>query len=102
MIKLSMPVKPITDEDWHLIGNQEGVQLVFVDLQAQERMFYEKTKTKEALFFKPDPNDSPAQRTAKKAHQKLQMAQEICMETAGLTGALHQVEATPPMQPQSK
>ena len=49
-IKLDMPVKPITYNDWHLFGDAEGVRMVFVDLKAKAEMAIEKSKTKSVEF----------------------------------------------------
>jgi hypothetical protein len=45
-IKLDFPVKPITDRDWHIVGNQTGVRLLFVDLKVPGTRSYEKRKVK--------------------------------------------------------
>ena len=43
-IKLDFPVKPLTDNDWHFVGNQTGARLLFVDLKAPKTCSYKKKK----------------------------------------------------------
>ena len=36
MIKLDMPVKKLTLDDWHIVGNKQGLRMLIVDLKAAE------------------------------------------------------------------
>jgi hypothetical protein len=45
-IKLDFPVKPLTDGDWQLMGEQKGVRLLFTDLKAPSSRSYKKSKVK--------------------------------------------------------
>jgi len=49
-IKLDVAVKPITPEDWHMIGDDTGVRLLYVDLKSPTETSYEAKPVKELLL----------------------------------------------------
>ncbi len=49
MIKLDMLVKKLTLDDWHIVGNKQGLRMLIVDLKAAEEKDYEEQKTKSVV-----------------------------------------------------
>ena len=53
-IKLDFPVKPLSDNDWLLVGEQKGVRLLFTDLKAPKTCSYKKSKVKTVQIAEAD------------------------------------------------
>ena len=51
-IKLDFPVRPLTDKDWHFVGNATGVRMLFTDLKAPKTCSFEKSKAKAVRITK--------------------------------------------------
>ena len=51
-IKLDFPVRTLTYNDWHFVGEQTGVRLLFADLKAPTSCSYAEKKTKSVRIAK--------------------------------------------------